>query len=190
MKLIAALLSILILAGCSDANENETDEPVVADSVQYFQVKEFIDSEIEAVKTTPYFIYMISKNNHVQDSTPIDNNQFIQLAQTFRAIDLNNPKTKKKFRETVFEDQTTESYVLNYEATDASQPVQNIDVMLDSESQQVKRIDIRKLYTTHDTSYTEHLVWKTKESFQIIKIAAIDTMQRTSQIQVIWNSKN
>jgi hypothetical protein len=190
MKLFTAVIAFFFLIRCSNNNNENNDSGAVADTTQYFQVNHFINKEIEEVKRVPYFIYMLSKEGDVQDSTPIDNNKFIQLAKPFTEIDLNDKKVKKHYTETVFEDLTSASYVLNYKAQDPSLVIQNIDIMLHNETQQVKRIDLRKMYVNNDTSYTEHLVWKTKESFQIIKSAVIDTMQRTSQIQVIWNSKN
>jgi hypothetical protein len=188
MKYLVAFWFLFIVIGCS---ENKTPGVQVNnDTVQFFQLKQFINSEIAGVKRTPYFIFRIVEQEGKKDSTPVSNDAFVQMSQPFIDADINDPKLKKYYTESVFADQSTASYVLNYTANDASMQVQNIDVMLNAEDQKVKRIDIRKIYNLNDTSFTEHLVWKPNESFQVIKTAVLDTIQTTSQTRVIWNSKN
>jgi len=177
-----------MITGCADNNEQGSD--ATADTIQYFQLKQFINKEVAQLQTTPYFIYQLTETGNKKDSAVVNKEQFAELARPFAEADINNAAVKKYYTESVFEDQSTASFILNYKSKDPARPLQNIDVMLNRENQKVKRVDIRKVYEVKDTVFTEHMVWKANESFQVIKNAIVDTVQTTTKTWVIWNSKN
>jgi hypothetical protein len=188
MKVIYLAVIIPILFSCKSKNEVSTDEG--KDTTTFYQVRQFVDSEINTLKLTPYLIYKLTVKGDSKDSVVIDTSQFIKLAYQFTENDINDPKIKKLYKETVFEDQSTKSYVLNYTTTDASIATKNIDVMLDNESQELKRIDMRKSYVRNDTAFDERLAWLPNRKFQIIQIATKGNIELTKQTYVVWNDKN
>ncbi len=192
MKWNIFLLSCFIY--CTSCKENETPDVIPTvdnDSVTYFQLKQFINEEVQNVNQTPYYIYKrLIVDNKPIDSVTISKEDFNTLAAIFAEADINDPKVKRYYSESVFEDASTNSFVLTYKSIDPKKAVQTIDVMLDNETQKVKRIDIKKLFDRNDTSYTEHLVWKGGQSYEIIRTGSKNTYQSTQQTQVVWNNKN
>jgi len=59
----------------------------------------------------------------------------------------------------------TASFNINYTPFNNDVPVRNIDILMDEQTSLIKRVFIRKQFTSKDTTSTEQLSWKTNEGF-------------------------
>lgn len=193
MRAIPALAIVVLLYSCS-GNKEKQDKPVAApqkDTLPYYDVYGFILREISAIKRIPEVqIYKITEQQGRKDSTVIDTVQFTELAAPFYSTNLNDPLTKTQYKETVFADNDTKSYVLDYKATSDALPVRSISVMLDNQRQDFKRADMVRSYKQHDTLYEERLAWIVGKKFQIIQIATAGNTELTRQTYVYWRGRN
>ncbi|MGI8952756.1 MAG: hypothetical protein ACR2FN_14365 [Chitinophagaceae bacterium] len=194
MKLVVffVLMNIIFFISCKQTStEKETKKTSSKDTTTFFPVADYIQQQIKLVDSTPYFMYLISIRNGKKDSSQINTHQFDSLVQPFREIDISNPSIKKNYTESVFEDKSTQSYTLTYSTNNKSLSTQNIDVLLNEENQQVKRIFINCFYDNNDSAITQKLGWKSFHSCSIIRIIQYKNgKQSTEQNLIVWNDKD
>lgn len=182
------ILTALLLLSCKGKDSGK--KKVTQDTATYFQVADFIQSEINDVNQTPYFIYKTTIRNERKDSIAINTALFKQIATGFLHPDINDSKLKPEYKENIFADQTTNSITFSYTTPNKSLEIQNVDVLMDENGQKVKRIFIRKFFNYADSSAIEQLTWKPGESFQINRsVSKADNSEVMLQTTVVWNPK-
>ena len=175
---------------CKEKSAKPT-ELISSDSTKFFQVSDYINSQVNEVKATPYFIYKLISQGGKKDSTACNNSEVAELSSQFINPDLNDPSIKKYFTETTFFDETTKTFSISYSTTNKELNLQNVDVLFKEDGETVKRIFIRKFYNYNDSSAIEQLSWKPGESFQINRLVQYPDNKETSrQITVVWNAKD
>jgi hypothetical protein len=168
------------------------NEPASAsnDTTKFFQLAEFINSQIKEINGTPYFIYKLTSEGDEKDSIGLTNAETTELAKQFTVPDLNDGAIKKFYTESVFFDETTKNFSINYSTANKELVLQNVDVLLKEDGKTVKRIFLRKFHNYKDSSAIEQLSWKPNESFQINRLVQLPSNQEVSrQTQVVWNAK-
>ncbi len=183
------LCSILMFLICCKQGPGNSPITSATDTVHFYQVGQFIASQIADVKKTPYSIYKKTTINSRKDSIQIDPTQFENLAQQFKVPDINEEPLKKEYVETVFFDQTTRTYTLNYSTKNKVLEVQNIDVLLYEDAATLKRIFIRKFFNYNtDSSAIEQLSWKPNELFQVSRVVQKPGQKEMMyKLIVVWN---
>jgi hypothetical protein len=185
------LVLIVAIVSCKQKGSSSQKENRANDTTHFFQVSQYIQSQIQEVNNTPYFIYRINITNGNKDSVAINTPEFIRLAQSFSKPDISNPDLKGSYSENIFHDQTTKTFTISYSTTDKELEIQNVDILLEEDGKTVRRIFIRKFYNYPDSSVIEQLSWKASESFQINRLVnTIDNKENTQQTTVVWNAKS
>jgi hypothetical protein len=184
MKKLLALILLASTFSCGQSNEKKKEDVV------FFQVKQFIEKELEDLKKTPYFIYKIELRDTVRDSTIIPVDSVIYYSQPFVHPDINDEELKDEYEESVFHDQTTGSFSLSYSTPNKDLDVQNVNVLLHEDGETVKRIFIRKYLEDNDQSVIEQLDWKPNESFEINRLITLPGgHEKTHRTIIVWNPK-
>lgn len=191
MKKFVAVATLLALFSCNSKNTSkEVTKIINNDSTVFYPIRQFFIEDKKDVDSTPYFLYRIVEKGNRRDSTPISKQTFDSLASMFTAFDINDTSVKKYYEENVFNDLTTNSITLSYRSINKELPVQSIDVLLNSESQRVKRIFVSKLSNKGDTVITDKMGWKANESFYINRLTQLPGGKEQSEKNtVIWNKK-
>ena len=189
MRLLWGFIICVLVISCKGKPAGE----VAADSkdtIQFYQVSQFVQSQVNEVLKTPYYIYKKTTQNGKTDSVPITNEQFAALAEHFSKPDITSPGLKSNYTENAFFDNTTKNYNLNYSTRNKNLEVQNIDVLLKEDGESLNRIFIRKFFSYADSSAIEQLSWKPNESFQISRMIQMpDGKESLRQTVVVWNDK-
>lgn len=161
------------------------------DTLHFFSVKDFFLNEVKDVQITPYFIYQITtKANGSKDSTAFKKEAFASFAQPFIACDIANSAVKNQYKESAFKDNSTKSITLNYSTLNKELPIQNIDVLLNEETNNVARIFIRQLLENTDSATTILYSWKANKSCMVTKsVIKKDGTKYTEQQFINWNDK-
>jgi len=181
---------LVTLVACKQQSSTENDVSDGVDTTRFFQVKDYFQNQVAEVNKTPFFIYKIVTVDGNRDSVPIDTRAFTELAKQFLQPDINDPLLKHFYHESVFRDQTTNSYTLSYNTANKTLPVQTIDVLLRDDAETVKRVFIRKFYHNSDSSVIEQLSWKHNEQFQVSRLVQTPDKKETSQqTLVVWNNQ-
>lgn len=192
---IFAVIILLILAGSCSSNE-QNEQPVEgaakkpADTLPYYDFAEPIRNElffIRASKKTT--ISKLTEADGKKDSVMIDSIQLMQLAAPFLQLNLNDPKIKAQYEESVFEDRDTKSFVFNYKTNSATLPVKSISIMLDNQYQDFKRLDMIKLSEQQDTLVEERLAWLPGRKFQVIRLSSANGKEQMKKTEVSWRER-
>lgn len=189
MKISLCIFVVLFLCSCKEKPAT-SQKPLQKDTANYFQVAQFLQSQVNEVNKTPYYIYRLDITASTKDSTPIDNAAFNRLAAQFMQPDINDSKLKPYYNENVFHDQTTKSLTISYATQNKDLVIQNVDVLINEDGKTVKRVFIRKFYNYPDSAVIEQLSWKSGRSFQINRlIQKPGEKEKTHQIIVVWNGE-
>jgi hypothetical protein len=191
MKIQLTCFSLLIITimSCGETKPPETKLQASPDSTQFFATGSFFEEQVRQVILFKKPVYVYHNINGVQDSAVLDSAQLMQLAQEFISKDISNQRDKQHYRETVFQDAGTGSYTLNYTAIDRDVPVQGIDVLLDEQTNQVKRIFIRSFTSRGDTSIQEQYNWRAFKGFQINRsFSTSGGYNRQERTDVTWGN--
>lgn len=190
MKYILYAAFTSFLFSCKSDTQKSKIQESTNDFIPFFPVKQYLDSQIHHVNTTPYFMYKVTSDSANTDSSIVTLKDFNTLATSFTNTDITDKKVKKYYKESVFHDLSTQSIVISYTTYKSDLIVQKVDVLLDDEHQKVKRIFIDKKIATNDSIVFEKLGWKANESFSINRI--IQTKNRKEYTQkntIVWNEK-
>ena len=195
MKIAVLLICSSILIGCQSCKQKPAAVADKAmndkDTITFFPVTDFIRQQLSHIDSTPYFLYRIRLTEGKKDSTTIDKKIFDSLAATLTRYNISDTAVKKKYTETIFNDQSTDSFTMSYRTTDGSLPLQSVDVLLNRDNQQVKRIFWIIIYNKQGNTVTEKAGWKTNHSFYINRtIQRPDGKETSEQNMVVWNDKD
>jgi len=114
MKTTVLVFIAMCMAGtsCIRRPGDDKNKEKGKDTLRYFQVNQYLQSQIKEVNATPFFIYKIDIVNSKKDSTPINTAIFNQISKQFLEPDINEDKIKKYYIENIFEDRTTNSFTI------------------------------------------------------------------------------
>ena len=161
-----------------------------ADSTVYYPINNFIRQQIKQVDTTPYYVYRVLVMNGKKDSTTINRAVFDSLTKQFMLPELEEGALKKNFKESVYEDQSTNSITLTYTPKDSNTTVQNAMVLLDTASQNVKWVFINTLQNKGDSTIIQKIGWKGGASCYINRsVTHADGKAEEMQLNIVWNEQ-
>lgn len=193
-KVFVFLLVInLILCVSCGQNSSSTDKSEARqnDTTQFFQVSQYLQSQIAEVNKTPYYIYKVDVINGKKDSSAINTTIFNQISKNFLEPDITTGELKRYYTENIFHDQTTNSFTVNYSTRNKELEVQNVDILLAEDGKTITRVFIRKFFNYRDSSAIEQLSWKPGQSFQINRLVQTpDNKENTYETRVVWNEKS
>ena len=191
-KVCFFILVLFVFYGCKQNESPRTiNETNKNDTTHFFDVPQYVKTEIAEVNRTAYYIYKIDITNGKKDSVPINTSVFNHISAQFLQPDINNENLKKHYAENIFHDQTTNSFTISYTARDKELTIQNIEVLLQEDGQTVKRLFIRKFFSYPDSSAIEQLSWKPGERFQINRLVQKTGNKESSYLtEVVWNEKS
>ncbi|RXK81775.1 hypothetical protein [Filimonas effusa] len=182
-------ISLIVAMACNSPAKQPGTVPVYHnDSVKFYPAQQFLRSQIAAISTTPYYIYKITEHDGRRDSIALNRQEFLAETAIFTSFSFEDSTVKKYYKETVFADQSINSITMDYTTRNAALPVQSAVVLLDPESQKVKRIMMDISEAAGDSVVTHKLVWKTNESCTIVTLVERKGASVSSQsARIVWN---
>ncbi len=155
----------MIAAACSNTNENTRQTDVATDTTSFYPIAAYFKSQLRHFDSLGARYSMVTTEGANKDSMVADSATIATLVHSFIESDISDSIQKKNYKESVFRDAETTSFNINYTPINASVTVKNIDILIDEQTSLIKRIFIRKQFTSKDTTSTEQLSWKTNEGF-------------------------
>lgn len=188
-SIISGVLFSILLLSCGEPVEPITQLQASPDSVQFYATTKFFKDQVDYISILKKPIYLYHTVNNKTDSILIDSLQFSSLTNEFITKDISSPEIKRNYKETVFQDASTSSYNLNYTTVNPNVIVQGVDILLDEETNQVKRIFIRSKLTKGDTTIQEKHNWHAFKGFQISRsLTTPNGYQSTEITEVRWET--
>jgi hypothetical protein len=127
MKIYVAIL-LTGLLWCCKSKPTQPEAAPTADTTKFFEVAGYIESQIREVNSTPYYIYKLTTEGAKKDSSAITSAETAELAKQFTNPDLNDKSSKKFYKESVFFDETTKNFSVNYSTTNKELVLQNEEI--------------------------------------------------------------
>lgn len=157
------------LLACGESAQTHHQLQPSPDSTQFYPTASFFENQMTILPTMKKNMLVFHTKDGKKDSTQLNTAAFQELIKEFIAKDISDATTKKHYRETIFQDAATNSYTLSYTAVDTTVTVKGMEVLLDEQTNQVKRVFIRSVYRQGNTSIMEQHNWNTTKGFQIIR---------------------
>ncbi len=188
MKIVVNITILSLLTILNACNNSESKLAPDKDTVGYFPLENYLFQQINSLDSSNNF-YLETKTGDVKLMPPITADEAKTLASVFLDLDDFSASNKKYFTQNIFMDNTTASYTFNYTSNLDELRVKNIDILLDTQTNNVKRIFINKGYTVNDSAITERLSWKNNESFSITRLINYkNEPPKIEQATVKWNN--
>jgi hypothetical protein len=170
-------------------NKKTIINATATDTVKVFPVNDFILNDINDVEKTAYYIYQITTAaNKKRDSSKLTVQEFKTTANAFLEKNINVYGLKNQYKESVFNDLSTNSYTIVYKTVNEQLPVKDVTILLDNGNNKLKRIFITCEFEKNDSTFTEKYYWKAGKSFQINKLITAKNKKATEeQKKVVWN---
>lgn len=195
MKMVRPLIpawlgmSLIVAIACnSPARQPEAIPVYNNDSIKFYPVQQFLSTQIRETSATPFYIYQIREQDGKRDSLTVSRQEFLAATAIFTQFSFEDSTIKKYYKESAFNDQSTNSITLDYTTRNTQLPVQSASVLLDPETQQVKRVMMEVFESAGDSTITYRLGWKTNESCTIVKLVQKEGSPASAQsAQIVWN---
>jgi hypothetical protein len=155
---------------------------------RFLCIARFFKDQLAYAQSLHTPIYRVTIKDGKKDSASLNQEAFKQLAGIFLSKDISAPNIKVLYRESVFRDLGTKSYTLSYTTAHDNAIIREINILLDEESNNVKRVFIRSQYNKGDTSITEQCNWKAYKSFQVNRYLHAGHYSSTELNYVNWNN--
>lgn len=187
MKFCFAVLLTAILFSCNNNNEKvapTSSNKIVEDtSANYFPVTNFLKGDVLEIKNHATPMRIIITNGKI-DTTWVQADSMATAFQEFLEPRIDSANLKKYFREESFLDKTLGTFTFSYShraniAYDF--PFINWDVMIDEESQKIKRIYLVKKI---DATTTKQLTWQAEKWCKMVTISKNKVVKEE---KIIWN---
>ena len=190
---VVIFFSIALFSCKSNTNSNpKSAVNSNADTTKPFPIAELLQAEFDDVLHTPYFMYIITKkeNKKQQDSVVIHNEEFSRLIEPLTKIDLATKQFKTKFKETAFNDLSTQSITIITTALDKNSSFKNVTTLLNNETNKLKSMYFVFNETRGDSSFRINYYLKSNKSLTINKIVQFkkETPKATTEF-INWNDK-
>ena len=185
------ILIELIFIGCiitsCNTNHKANIKEAKKDTVQFFPIIELLRADVDDVMKTPYFLYKTSQilNKKKQDSIVITRDDFLSFAKPLIDIKI----SKEKYKESFFEDLSTESISVITTSTDTSSTIKSITTLLNNKSNILKSMYFTENYFLGDTSVQKNIYWKAGKSVTIITTKSVGKKEITKKEFINWNDK-
>ena len=194
---LAAIIAVFLLAACNNSSKPITAATGSKDSAaeqDFFPVAEYIGGQLTVIIDS--FRYPLTKTITLGIGgkgklSAATDNELRLWAQNFRQPDISDPAIRKFYKETSIADQSNATVTLDYTATDASLPVQKIDVYIKPdpvENDKVTGVYIEKNFSRNDTSFNQKLYWKTGKNMQVITEKKVkNKVLPVEQVKIMWD---
>lgn len=187
-KIFGALIcNALLWYGCNSSSTVNTEK----DTTVFYPIQQYFNNELKGIDSSYAITVVHTSEQGKKDTANISITSLQLMAQPFLQANINDVTVKKYYTESSFYDETTNSYTFSYTTSNKELPVQRVDVLLDTLSQQVKRVFIATYTTSDSETIIRQSGWKTGNSFFINAVKQPKAGQeQTEQLAVEWKPNN
>lgn len=177
-KLFSAiiLLSVIAVSSCKNNPAKE--------KANFMDVAGYLKGQLAYLDTVPLALLKTTlKDTVYTDSVFIQKEQLRSSVASYFQPQLEKENFENSFDETSFLDASINTITLTYQAIDKNLPIQRIDVYVNPETEQIKRIYLVRQEQKKDTSVSQQLLWRHNTGCTFI------TTYQTKQQEIITNEK-
>jgi hypothetical protein len=157
----------------------------------FFPVADYLRSEIALVDSMPIGFARYRTRMGKSDTSFVATAIFDSLAKEFLPPELSDSVFEKDFQENSFMDQSTQAVTFTYSTKKDKAGLRRVDVLAKQgpEFDKIKSIYMEKTEIHQDTIIEKKMIWKAKQSMQIITITQpANRPPTTEQIKLVWDN--
>lgn len=181
---------VLVFAACKNKEKNtKTNELVNNDTIPFYPYMVEIGKELDSMLHNKIMLsYSTTDSAGKTTKSTIDFNQFKLFTTSFLQKDITVKPVKQFYKESIFNDLTTVSTIMNYTTNKDSLPIKSVDVLLNAKNNsEIKRVDMKIIYDKSDSVITENYSWIFKKGFNILRYAqAADGKGLATKMNFSW----
>jgi hypothetical protein len=182
--------AIIVFTACKDKEKKITVENQVNnDTIPFYPYLTEIGKEIDSINNNKVALKLaVTDSANKLVKSQIDIVKLKALIAPFLQKDITVKPIKQFYKESVFNDLTTVSTIMNYTTNKDSLPVKSVDVLLNaSNTSEIKRLDMKVIYDKSDSVITENYSWIFKKAFYVLRYAqAANGKGVATKINVSW----
>ena len=163
--LILACIVCMMAAACSNSKEESKNTIATTDTTSFYPIASYINDQVKYFDSLGVRFSVVTTEGATKDSITTQVAAIMPMIQSFIDADISDSIQKINYKESVFRDAGTASLNINYTPINTSVSIRNIDILMNDQTSLIKRLFIRKIFRTNDTTSTEQLSWKTNEGF-------------------------
>lgn len=181
-KLFSAFILIVLFAatGCKDKPAKE--------KATFMDVAGYLKGQLGYLDTVPLALLKTTlKDTIYTDSVFIKKEQLRTLVEPYFQSQLEKENFENSFEETSFADATINTITLTYNAIDKNAPIQRIDVYVNPETEQIKKVYLIRQEIKNDTSVSQQLLWRHNTGCTFITTQQTKQQEITTNEKISWN---
>ena len=160
-----ACIVCMMAAACSNSKEDTKNLVATTDTTSFYPLASYIKDQVKYFDSLGVRFSVVTTEGATKDSITTQVAAIMPMIQSFIDADISDSIQKINYKESVFRDAGTASLNINYTPINTSVSIRNIDILMNDQTSLIKRLFIRKIFRTNDTTSTEQLSWKTNEGF-------------------------
>lgn len=194
------LLVVITVASCSQ-NKNDTSakagstadaEKKDSSSNSFFPVTSYLQGQIILFDSLPVTVLQITTKNKQTDSAWLPKGKIKSLLAPFTAELIDKGNLSSYFKETNFNDQSTEAITLMYSPKTQlpdSLALRNWNVYINPDKETVKSVFIVRQLKENGTPVTQQLTWQSGKWAKIVNIknGPAENLSSVEEIKWIWD---
>jgi hypothetical protein len=158
------------------------------EKANFMDVAAYLKGQLAYLDTVPLALLKTTlKDTVYSDSVFIKKEELRSLVDAYLVSQLEKEAFENSFEETSFMDATINTITLTYQAIDKELPLQRIDVYVDPETQEIKRMYLVRQEQKKDTSLSQQLLWKHNSSCTIITSQQLKGQETITNEKIAWN---
>lgn len=174
------------ITACTNPIKNQAI--IAPDTANYYPIVSFIAAQISYVDLRNFTIQKKTGTQEFIDSSIINKTEFVQLTAPLLQKLQNWHTQKQGYKETIFQDLGTKSYTINYTAISKLIPIQSIDILLNDQTNMLKRLFIKERIKKNDQDIFTQYNWIADQRFQINTSTRTPANFNTeTKLEVAWN---
>ncbi len=181
------LIFVITIVSCKSKKTPEKNI-TQKDTFQFAPIIELLAADANDVIQTPYFLYITKEQigKKKKDSSALSREKFSSIIKPL----LNITITKENYKETSFEDLSTQSISFITTSLDTSNSIKSITTLLSIETKKLKNIFVVMNFQQNDTIIRKQYFWKAGKSLTISTIKQPPSKKEIIEKEFInWNDK-
>lgn len=189
------MLLPFFLFSCTQKNNNNAtvnNSDTTTDKTDFFPVTLFLKGEMFLLDSLPVTILELTTVDNKQDSAWLPVATVKPKLEPFIAVTIDKKNMLPYFKESQFNDQSTEAITFTYDPKTGlpdSFPIRHWDVYVDPDKGTVRRIYMVKQVTENNHKATQQLTWQTGKWAKITTISNDTALAKPviKEIKWIWD---
>jgi hypothetical protein len=190
LRSICPVLLLVVLGAACHRDQGGDGAPGAGkDTTSYETVHDFLAAQLKGLDSTRPSLTLYDTHNGKADSSLISPAALRALTLPFLNVQA-GPWSSTLYNRSTFEDSVHHLRIISYEAAADTLPLNRMDVSVDPDTREIRRLYIQVVEGGPDSTVRNQLIWKAGQSCTLI--TTVDKNGYTQGIhtqRVVWDSR-